>query len=277
MNAGANVHTGSVTIRALKLLETFTAERPELTLGELSRRSGLPLSTTHRLAQDLLEWGAIERDELTGRFHVGLRLWETASLAPRGLILREMALPVMEDLAQVTHENVQLGVRDGHELVFIERIRSRDSVPILTRVGGRFCLPATGLGLALLAHAPIYIQDEICAMPLDRYTEYTLCDAGALRRTLAEIRQSGIAISDRQITLNTVSVAAPIFDKGGTIRAAISVVVEAHNSKPRLLTPLLQAAALGIGRMLSPYSIHTAAKDDFRTDAVKQSADEYHH
>lgn len=252
MTTAGSAHTGPVTVRALKLLETFTPERSELTLSELARLSGLPLSTTHRLALDLLDWGAIERDERTGRFHIGLRLWEIASLAPRGLVLREMALPVMEDLAQVTHENVQLGVRDGHELVFVERIRSRDSVPLLTRVGGRFSLPATGLGLALLAHAPSHVQDEICAMPLDRYTPHTICEAGSLRRTLAEIRQTGIAISDRQISLDTVSVAAPIFDKTRTIRAAISVVVEADTARPRMLTPLLQAAALSIGRALSP-------------------------
>ena len=94
-------HTGSVTNRALRLLEAFSPDRTELTLSDLARRAGLPISTTHRLAADLVEWGALERDDHTGKYHVGLRLWEIASLAPRGLVLRELALPVMGDLAQV--------------------------------------------------------------------------------------------------------------------------------------------------------------------------------
>lgn len=244
-------HTGPVTVRALRLLEAFTPDKPELSLSDLARRAGLPVSTTHRLAADLLDWGALERDD-RGRYHIGLRLWEIASLAPRGLVLRELALPVMEDLAQITHENVQLGVRDGHELVFVERIRSKDSVPLLTRVGGRFALPATGLGLALLAYAPVTVQEEICALPLERFTEHTITDPAHLRRVLAEIRRTGIAVSDRQISLDTLSVAAPVFDKTNTVRAAVSVVVDARTARPRTLTPLLQAAALSIGRALSP-------------------------
>lgn len=244
-------HTGPVAVRALSLLESFTPDHPELGLSEMARRAGLPLSTTHRLALDLVEWGALERNDQTGRFHIGLKLWEIASLAPRGTVLRELALPVMEDIANVTHENVQLGIRDGLELVFVDRIRSTDSVPTLTRVGGRFSLPSTGLGLALLAHAPPHIQDEICTQPLEKYTDHTICDPTALRRALADVRASGIAISDRQISVDTLSVAAPIFDRTHTIRAAISVVVQAHTARPHMLTPLLRAAAMSIGRSLS--------------------------
>ena len=147
---------------------------------------------------------------------------------------------------------MQLGVRDGLELVFVERIRSKDSVPLLTRVGGRFTLPATGLGLALLAHAPPHVQDEVCALPLERFTDHTITDPAHLRRLLAEIRRTRIAVSDRQINLGTVSVAAPIFDKTNTVRAAISVVVDAGTARPHALTPLLKTAALSIGRALSP-------------------------
>jgi DNA-binding IclR family transcriptional regulator len=255
MTAEGPARTGPVAVRALTLLEAFTPEHPTLTLSELARRSGFPLSTTHRLALDLVGWGAIERDDRSGRFHIGLRLWEIASLAPRGLVLRESALPVMEDLAHVTQENVQLGVRDGHEVVFVERIRSRDSVALRTRVGGRFALPPTGVGLALLAHAPAHVQEEVCSAPLTRFTEHTICDPDILRRTLADIRRTGVAVSDRQITSDAVSVAAPIFDRTHTIRAAVSVVVDADTAAPYMLAPLLRAAALSIERALSPPDI----------------------
>src|SRR3954466_12979681 len=100
----------SVTSKVLGLLAAFTPAAP-LTLSELARRSGVSLPTAHRRVAELLEWGALERGA-DGRYRIGLRLWEVASLAPRGLGLREQAMPFLEDLYEVTHENVQLAVRE---------------------------------------------------------------------------------------------------------------------------------------------------------------------
>ena len=143
----------SLTDRSLDVLAAFTPDHPTRTLQEISRESGLPLTTTHRIVSDLVAWGALERTR-SGRIQVGLRLWQVASLAPRGLGLREVALPYMEDLFVATGENVQLAVREQCETVFVERLTGRRSVTVLTRVGDRFALHATGVGLVLLAHAP---------------------------------------------------------------------------------------------------------------------------
>ncbi len=159
----------SVTSKVLALLDAFTPETPELTLSELARRAGVSLPTAHRRTSELVTWGALERGA-DGRYHIGLRLWEVASLAPRGLVLREAAMPFLEDLYEVSHENVQLAVREGLELVFVERIAGRHAVPVLTRVGGRFALHATGVGLVLLAHAPASVQEEVLGAPLHGYS-----------------------------------------------------------------------------------------------------------
>ncbi|MEV4844377.1 IclR family transcriptional regulator [Micromonospora matsumotoense] len=234
-----------MTSRVLALLDAFSPASPALTLSELARRAGLPLSTVHRRAAELLAWGALERG-VDGRYRIGLRLWEVGSLAPRGLGLREVALPVMEDLYEVTHENVQLAVRQDLELVFIERIAGRHAVPVLTRVGGRFALHATGVGLVLLAHAPVGVQERVLAAPLERYTDLTVTDPGRLRRCLAEVRRAGYAVSDRQVTLDALSVAAPIRAPEGVV-AALSLVVAHDRADPVALAPLVQAA----GRVLS--------------------------
>ncbi|MSW65637.1 MAG: helix-turn-helix domain-containing protein, partial [Actinobacteria bacterium] len=136
--------------KLLAVLDAFTRDRPRLTLSEVARAVGLPLPTAHRLLAELTAWGGLERDE-DGGYRVGLRLWELGALAPRALGLREVALPFMEDLYEVTHENVQLAVRDGHEVLFVERFAARRAVTVLTQVGGRFALPPTGVGLVLLA------------------------------------------------------------------------------------------------------------------------------
>jgi DNA-binding IclR family transcriptional regulator len=239
----------SVTSKVLALLDAFTPTEPTLTLTELARRADLSLPTAYRRVAELVEWGALERGA-DGRYRVGLRLWEVGSLAPRGLGLRELALPIMEDLYEVTHENVQLAVRENLELVFIERIAGRHAVPVLTRVGGRFALHATGVGLALLAFAPAEIQEQVLAAPLERYTDLTVVDPRRLRRILADVRRVGYATSDRQVTMDALSVAAPICGPNGTVQAAISLVVAYDRADPVTLAPLVQAAGRAISRAL---------------------------
>jgi DNA-binding IclR family transcriptional regulator len=210
---------------------------------------GVPLSTAHRLVAELDGWGALERDDV-GRYRIGLRIWELGALAPRGLGLREAALPFMEDLYEVTHENVQLAVRDDDELVFVERFAGRDAVAVYTQVGGRFALPPTGVGLVLLAHAPVDVQERVLAGPLPRYTSFTITDPRQLRRVLAEVRRTGVAISDRQVTADAVSVAAPVEVRGSVV-AALSIVVRGTSpAAVRTMTPGVRAAARGISRTL---------------------------
>jgi DNA-binding IclR family transcriptional regulator len=238
----------SVTSKVLALLDAFTPSTPELTLSELARRAGVSLPTAHRRARELVEWGALERGA-NGAFHIGLRLWEVASLAPRGLALREAAMPFLEDLYEVSRENVQLAVREGLELVFVERIAGRHAVPVLTRVGGRFALHATGVGLVLLANAPADVQEAVLAAPLQAYTKKTSTNPMRLREMLATVRRNGYAVSDGQVTLDAVSVAAPITGPDGVV-AAVSLVVRAETAQPTALAPLVMAAARGISRAL---------------------------
>jgi DNA-binding IclR family transcriptional regulator len=240
----------SVTSKVLALLDAFTPSTPELTLSELARRADISLPTAHRRARELLEWGALERGS-DGSFHIGLRLWEVASLAPRGLALREAAMPFLEDLYEVSRENVQLAVREGLELVFVERIAGRHAVPVLTRVGGRFALHATGVGLVLLANAPADVQEAVLSAPLRAYTKKTVTDPVRLREMLAAVRRNGYAVSDGQVTLDALSVAAPITGPDGVV-AAVSLVVRTDTAQPAALAPLVMAAGRGIARALEP-------------------------
>lgn len=239
----------SVGARLLGILDVFSADTPLLTLSDISRRTGLALTTTHRLVGELTGWGALERDA-EGRYRIGLRLWEIGSLAPRSVNIRDSALPFVEDLYSATHQHAQLAVLDGHEVVYLERISGRDAVKVSSRIGGRLPLHATGVGLVLLAHADPLLQEEVLHGPLTRYSPKTIAEPEQLRVTLAAVRRDGFAVSDGQIEPHVLSVAAPVHGAHDEVVAAVSVVVPADDAEPRLLIPVVRAAARGISRGL---------------------------
>ena len=240
----------SVAGRVLAVLDAFDASHRSLSLTALARRAGLPLATAHRLVASLTRWGALERDT-SGAYHIGLRLWEVATLSPRGVGVREAALPFMEDLYEATHENVQLAVRDGLEVVYVELISGRSAVHVRTRVGSRWPLHATGVGLVLLAYGPPGLGERVCSRPMRRFTERTIQDPARLRATLAEVRRTGIAVSDRQITMDGLSIAAPVRGPRGEVVASLSVVVPAAEGRAPGLIPAVRVAAHGISRTLA--------------------------
>jgi DNA-binding IclR family transcriptional regulator len=242
----------SVTERALALLASFRAEQPELTLTELSRRSGLPLTTTHRLANELVAGGALER--VDGRYRIGLWLWEIASLAPRGLGLREAAMPFLEDVYEATRQNVQLAVltieSGAAAVVYLERLAPRNAVSVVTRVGGRMPVHATAVGRVLLAHGPPELQEAVLGRPMQRFTTATETDPEELRRVLAQVRRTGVAITQQQIELVSLSVAAPIRGPDGEVVAAISVVAPVEGGAQPYV-PVVVAAARAISRAVA--------------------------
>ena len=237
--------------KVLAVLDAFDSRHRTLSLSEISRRAGLTLPTAHRLVRELLTWGALERDD-DGRYSVGLRLLELSALAPRGLELREAAFPHIQDLHQITRGNVHLGVRDGLEVVYVEALRARVSNPVSSRVGDRWPMHATGTGLVLLAFAEAELQEHVLNSPLERFTPLTAVDPAELRRTLAQIRQTGVAVARGQITLPDMVVAVPVHRPRGEGVAAISVVLASADARPRELTALLIQASRSISRALDP-------------------------
>jgi DNA-binding IclR family transcriptional regulator len=233
--------------KALKILSTFDRERQTQTLSEIAQRTGLAVSTTHRVVTELAGWGALERGE-DGSWHVGLRLWEIASGCPRTQILRDVALPFMQDLYEATHENIQLAVREGTELVFVERIAGHRSVELVTMVGSRFPVGSTGMGRVLLAHAPWDIQEAVLESPLRAWTAHTVTDPKTLRAQLDGIRREQVFVSDRQLSESTVAVAAPVrIGRTGPVTAALGIVIAASSaSRARGLREPLRRAAHSI-------------------------------
>jgi DNA-binding IclR family transcriptional regulator len=239
----------SVISKVVSLFEAFGPAEPELSLGELARITGLPVSTTYRLASELVDWGGLERAAGSG-YRIGMRLWELGSLAPRTAELREVALPYMQDLGAATRENVHLAVREGHEALYVDTIAGRSAVPTLSRRGGRLPLHATGVGKVLLAHAPDPLLQELLDAGLERFTPHTIVEPARLRRTLTETRRTGIACAREEMSLGSRSVASPVTGPGGDVVAALGLVVRTGKGDVRRLGLAVRTTALSVSRSL---------------------------
>jgi DNA-binding IclR family transcriptional regulator len=229
-----------VALRALALLAAFDADHRSLSLADLSRRARVPMSTAFRLAGHLLAWGALEKDG-DERYVVGLRLFEVASLAPRGHGLREVALPYLEDLHEVSGQHVLFAIREDDEALLVERLSSRGAVTIDYRVGGRMPLDDTGVGLALLAGAPAAVATRYLAGLDARAAE-------RLRRRLEDVRRRQVAVHHRPRPAPVTSVAAAVRDGMSQTLAAVSVVIPAGTARPQAYVQVVRSTALAISR-----------------------------
>jgi DNA-binding IclR family transcriptional regulator len=242
----------SVTSRALAVLDAFDATSPRLSLTEIAERSAIPLTTTHRLLGELAEWGALVR-RTDGRYEVGRKLWDLGLLAPVQSELRQVAAPFLMDVHTTIRDTVHLAVRDGLSALYVERVSGRESVPVVSSVGSRLPLHATGVGKVLLAAAPPEVEAEVLRS-LTRITRYTVADPGRLRRELAEVRRRRYARTSEEMSPGAASLAVPVTVEGRgapAVVAALGIVVPPHRRDLPRLVPVLEVAARGIGRELA--------------------------
>lgn len=242
--------TKSVLSKVFLILDCFRSGEATLTLTELANRSGVPKSTVHRLTATLVEWGALER--VYGEFRLGLRLFELGGMVPRWHIVREAALPFMEDLFESTHETVHLGILDGSHVVYLEKIRGHRAPPIISRCGGRLPAHCTGIGKALLAFASDEMREFALAEPLQSCTPHTITQPSVLRAELDATIARGYAIDREEVTLGLQCVAAPVLNHRGQSVAALSVTVPTARFDAERLAPAVRTAARGLARVLAP-------------------------
>jgi DNA-binding IclR family transcriptional regulator len=251
--AGRSTTPGrSVTSRALAILDAFDSTSPRLTLSEIASRSGTPLTTAHRLLAELADWGALIRRP-DGRYEIGRKLWDLGLLAPVQLELRQVAAPFLQDLHTTIRDTVHLAVREGLHALYVERISGRDSVPIVSQVGSRLPLHATGVGKVLLAAAPQEVVEQ-AVRSLTRQTRHTLVEPGRMQRELAEVRRRRYARTSEEMSPGAASLAVPVQVErrtGPVVVAALGIVVPPHRRDLPRLVPVLEVAARGIGRELA--------------------------
>lgn len=206
----------SVLARAGSILDAFDGAHPVLSLSELAARTGLPKSTVHRFAEQLLVLGWFER--ASGGYRVGMRLFEVGGLADRRNRLRDKALVHLHALGSATSCAAHLAVLDGGEVVYLEKLPIR-GLSLPTRDGGRMPSHCTALGKVMLAFAGDDEIDRVISMGLEPRTEKTIVDPDLLREELAAIRRRGVAYDREEACRGVSCVAAPIRGSGRAVGA----------------------------------------------------------
>ncbi|WP_210575106.1 IclR family transcriptional regulator [Streptomyces sp. GESEQ-4] len=238
----------SVLGKVRPILEAFTAEDSALSLAELVRRTGVAKATVHRLAQELVVWGLLER---TGcDYRLGLRLFEMGQRVHRQRILREVAQPYMEDLLLATQETIHFAIHDSLDVVYLEKIFPHRGLNEESRVAGRLPLYCTATGKAILAYSPGSLFAEVVRSGLKPFTRHTVTSPGRLRAQLERIRAEGIATEAEEIRLGYTSMAVPVFGSRSTLVGALSITAPTYRMDPSGHATALRTAALGISRSL---------------------------
>jgi DNA-binding IclR family transcriptional regulator len=238
----------SVLTRAVRILEAFTPDETVLSVTQIARRARLHLATASRLVAELEAHGLLAR-EPDRRVRVGVRLWELALRASPALSLREAAMPFMEDAHAVLGHHVQLGVLDGADVLFVERLSAPGAVINLTRIAGRLPLHVSSSGLVLLAFGHRELQEQVLAAPLFRYTPHTLTSPAALRAALAEVRRQEFACLPGHVHEDALGIAVPVRDGTDAVIAALAAIVPVDTARQSVIG-VLAIAARGIARAL---------------------------
>lgn len=242
----------SVIQRVVRILEQFGPQASELTLTVLARRADLPIATTHRLVEELVYYGLLQRtDSRTVR--IGNRLAEMCREALPHTTLREVAEPYLQDLHAVVGHDLLLGVLDGADVVYLNHLGERTKAA--SRLGRRVPAYATPCGLVLLAHLPRPQRDKILRGPLETVSDRTITEPNRLRRLLAEARRTGYAIAPAYADPDGRGIAAPIRDDRRQVIGALSITLPMAHRAQRLI-PALLTTVRGISRQMGMPIVH---------------------
>jgi DNA-binding IclR family transcriptional regulator len=236
--------TIQVLERAFGLLELLASQPDPISLKDISERTGLHPSTAHRILNDLTIGRFVDRPQ-AGTYRLGMRLLELGNLVKARLDVREAALAPMRELHKVTHQPVNLSMRQGDEIVYIERTYSeRSGMQVVRAVGGRAPLHLTSVGKLFLAHEdPARVRAYALRTGLTGHTRNSITDAARLDRELASVRASGVARDDEELELGVRCMAAGVFDDQGQLLAGLSVSAPADRLEESWLERVKVTAA----------------------------------
>ncbi len=237
LGEGAN----SVLGKARLILESFRIEDQGMSLTQLAERTGIPKASVYRLAQELVDWGMLERSGF--EYRLGMRAFELGSRVPRFRVLRDAVRPTMEGLHHSTKETVHLAVLDGLDVLYLEKIVGSQQAARPSRIAGRLPVHCTATGKVFLAYGPAGLLEEVVTQGPSRVTPATTVIPAVLRDQVEEVRCRGYAVEREETTAGYCSVAVPLFGTSGLLLASLSITAPTYRADIARFSSQLMAAA----------------------------------
>ena len=209
--------------RGLQTLDVLDAASGDLTLSEIGERLGESPTVVFRILKTFAEAGYVRQDPVTKRYRLGLRLWEMGARAVNRIGLVDVARPVLTWLTAVTGQTSVLAVLRDTDSLYIDMIDGSEPLRVYAERGTRVPVYATASGKAMLAFREPVLVDRVVRAGMKRLTPLTITRSGQLRRRLAEIRRTGLAVNHGERRTDIAAVAAPIFDARNECVAAVSI------------------------------------------------------
>jgi DNA-binding IclR family transcriptional regulator len=195
-----------------------------LHFAELQANLDLHKSTLYRLLEAMRAYGLIEHDEKSGKYYLGLKLFQLGMIAVERLEISECASSALEQLVEQTGETAHLCVLDGSEVVYVAKVESKQTLRMPSNIGRRNPAYCTGVGKAILAHVPEeQLKTYLTNTPLRAYTDRTVVDPTLLMKQLREVASRGYSVDDEEINEGLRCIGAPVRDYSGEVIAAVSI------------------------------------------------------
>ena len=219
-----NRYSINSVLRALKILDAFSFEKPTYTNMELSKELGLNKSTVTTLLSSLEEGGFLEKDPVTREYRLTFRVYHLGRVYISQVDLHKVAIPLLSELALACNENVHIGFLNRHTVFNIETIESTHNVGIKITHDVPTDAHGSAMGKVMLANlAEQDLEEYLRTAELKRHTPNTITNKTELRNDLKRIRENGYAIDDVELFEDIRCVAAPIFNSASKVIAAISI------------------------------------------------------
>jgi len=210
--------------RALKILDLFDEHKSELKITEISEKMGLHKSTVHSLLKTLHEYSYIDQNPDNGKYRLGLKLAERGNLVISNMDIRKTAKKYLLDLSAKTGQTVHLGILDGREGVYIDKVEGEQSIIRYSRIGRRLPLHSTAIGKVLLAYQPPNELEHLLKNYNYQYqTANTIINEAVFRKEIEKVKEQGYAVDEQENEQGVRCAAVPIFNGKGRVLAAISI------------------------------------------------------
>ena len=213
----------SSVANSIRLLKAFTDDEFELGVSSLAKRLGLAKSTVHRLASTLIKDDMLEQDKQTGKYRLGLALFELGARVRRKMNVFNEAQFALKDLVEKTEETAHLTVLDHASVMFLYKFESRQAIRMKSILGARVPAHCSADGKAILAYQTKERIESIAVNGLAALTAKTITSVEQLMVDLAQVRARGYALDDEETEVGLRAIAAPIRDHTGEVVAAISI------------------------------------------------------